>query len=289
MRTFVDEFIIPSTRGTGMGYALHVNGHKPRRVNLMVSHSWDENAQQFLRDLHSHMQKHEDGIGPYIVEQLGTHQVEDGPFFRVLGFIADRFYAASDFSKRAGLSETDYKVVRFEVMKNCPVSMIRALLFQVAAWPWLLCCPRKYQHRFYKHMCHGRMLVVANEFLKDNGQGLYSRLWCVYEIAAACRLHVPVEFTNGTSEEHLFGRSASCRTARCGNPSESMNRDEEMIRHSIETNSVLQRYARSWFGPNADVYAYLDSLLRSLSSGTVHTQLHACRRKRLCGADGHYH
>jgi len=87
----------------------------------------------------------------------------------------------------------------------------------------------------------GRMLVVANEELKENGQGLYSRMWCVWEVFFARNLSMPVEFTHRNSLEHLFGAggaAASAKTARCGNPAMLMNDDEKRIREAIERGCI---------------------------------------------------
>eukprot|EP00931_Biecheleriopsis_adriatica_P088004 TRINITY_DN62403_c0_g1_i1.p1 TRINITY_DN62403_c0_g1~~TRINITY_DN62403_c0_g1_i1.p1 ORF type:complete len:520 (+),score=108.73 TRINITY_DN62403_c0_g1_i1:36-1595(+) len=85
----------------------------------------------------------------------------------------------------------------------------------------------------------GRMLVVPNEELKENGQGLYSRMWCDWEIFFAKCVDIPVEFTHRKSKEHLFGRNnnGSCE-ARCGNPALPMNEDERRIREAILSKEV---------------------------------------------------
>merc|ERR1712113_197072 len=51
----------------------------------------------------------------------------------------------------------------------------------------------------------GRMLVVPNEELRTNGQGLYSRMWCVWEVFVAKTMRVKIEITDRSSSEHLFG------------------------------------------------------------------------------------
>jgi len=87
----------------------------------------------------------------------------------------------------------------------------------------------------------GRMLVVPNEELKVNGQGLYSRMWCDWEVYFAKTMRLPIEFTHRNSAEYLFGeggQATSCRDARCGNPALPMNKDEGMIREQIESGFI---------------------------------------------------
>lgn len=97
--TLVNEFIIPWTRGTGVGYALLVNGAQAQEVNIMVSHAWSENAEEFLETLLRStaasdvlfvcalsIYQAQDDAGPSIIEQLGS-DAEDSPFHRVLAHI----------------------------------------------------------------------------------------------------------------------------------------------------------------------------------------------------------
>merc|ERR1712048_1223677 len=88
-----------------------------------------------------------------------------------------------------------------------------------------------------KSWFHHRMLVVSNEELKVNGQGLYSRLWCVLEVFTALLYHIPIDFTCRSSHEHLFGfdSTRSVREARCGDACcKHRNNDEMCIRSHIE-------------------------------------------------------
>ncbi|CAL1141566.1 unnamed protein product [Cladocopium goreaui] len=80
-----------------------------------------------------------------------------------------------------------------------------------------------------------RLLVVPNEELKTNGQGLYSRLWCIWEIKVAADAGLPIIILpDRSSDEHLLGKSIiSSRNARCGNPFCPMNKDELLIRAAI--------------------------------------------------------
>jgi len=81
-----------------------------------------------------------------------------------------------------------------------------------------------------------RLLVVPNEELLKNGQGLYSRLWCDWEIRVAVGEGLPINITSRNKKDYLLGESVSSRHARCGNPSLPINDDEKNIREAIEQN-----------------------------------------------------
>mmetsp|Transcript_136717 Transcript_136717/g.381009 ORF Transcript_136717/g.381009 Transcript_136717/m.381009 type:complete len:683 (+) Transcript_136717:55-2103(+) len=102
MRELVSQYVKPLTAGTGVGYALLVNREHPKEVTIMISHSWNENAEEFLESLERTIHKddvmficalslfqNEDGSGPNIAEQLGS-AAEESPFYRVLQRIRDR-------------------------------------------------------------------------------------------------------------------------------------------------------------------------------------------------------
>jgi len=80
-----------------------------------------------------------------------------------------------------------------------------------------------------------RMLVIPNEVLRKNGQGLYSRLWCDWEIKVAADAGLPIHVPVRNTVDHLLGREGrSSAHARCGNPDLPMNKDEVLIREAIE-------------------------------------------------------
>jgi len=98
IRDFVAKFVIPATRGKGMGMALMVNSTHPLEVDTMISHSWEENARQFFEDIDGVVKDGEtvficflalyqpapnDIVGPSISDQLGD-DINNGPFFEVL-------------------------------------------------------------------------------------------------------------------------------------------------------------------------------------------------------------
>jgi len=92
----VSDFLVPWTRGTGVGYALTENHSNPKEVNVMVSHAWSENAEELLETLGRSTTSRdvlfiaalslyhaEDGSGPSLRQQLGK-EPEESPFYRVL-------------------------------------------------------------------------------------------------------------------------------------------------------------------------------------------------------------
>ena len=101
MTQLVKYYIGPWTAGTGVGYALLAN-HKElasgtaREIDVMASHAWNENAEQFFSSLERTLAEddvmyicalsnyqHDDGYGPSIAQQLGS-KAQDSPFYKVL-------------------------------------------------------------------------------------------------------------------------------------------------------------------------------------------------------------
>lgn len=94
--TLVSDFVVPWTQGRGLGFALLINQEEPKEVNLMVSHAWSENAEEFLEVLVRATSDTDvmficalsifqagDGSGPSLQEQIGS-KAQDSPLFRVL-------------------------------------------------------------------------------------------------------------------------------------------------------------------------------------------------------------
>lgn len=86
-----------------------------------------------------------------------------------------------------------------------------------------------------------RLLVIPNKALEENGQGLYSRLWCDFEIKMAADAGIPIHIPVRNTVEHLLGRAGnSSQFARCGDPTLPMNKDEMLIRKAIETKPPVE-------------------------------------------------
>jgi len=89
MHEFNETFIKPWTRGSGCGYSLLVNSKEPLTAQIMVSHTWGEDVDNFVEAIMLWFKMHglsldlpvwvcsvglyqcEDGAGPSIKEQLG--------------------------------------------------------------------------------------------------------------------------------------------------------------------------------------------------------------------------
>jgi len=248
----VRDFIVPWTAGTGLGYALLVNEAEPKEVNVMISHCFSENAEEFLeatlratddRDVVyicalANYQA-EDGCGPTITEQLGRHPTQS-PFWRVLAHIASEGAKAGlPWRWRSVLLRLPTFIFLSFVMLACSPQWSASVDF-VEWFEWG--APLHSAHsRYYAFvvMCFsvgsiaalavrlttrrlypGRMVVVPN-----NNEDVYSRLWCVYEIFVARTLGVAVTVAPTLA---TAGRGSS-RDARCSNLE-----DDQRIRREIE-------------------------------------------------------
>lgn len=83
----------------------------------------------------------------------------------------------------------------------------------------------------YNPACQ-RMLIVPNEELKGDGGGLYSRLWCDWEIKCAADAGIPIHIIpKRDTIQHLLGKYGnSSRDAKCGT-----QKDEDNIKKAIES------------------------------------------------------
>lgn len=238
------------TRGTGMGVALLLNRRCPQKVNLMVSHSWEENAGRFFDDLLAHMRpdevafvcflalyQAEDGMGPYIIQQLGTESIEESPFMRVMISMANPCRRA--WLKNHLQGHSFWNTARLAIgglrVAATAISNIRAIKQYYRTAPDNAAASLRNVEQLF---ARGRMLVVPNEELRESGQGLYSRLWCVFEVCCATQLGLPIYFTDRSGPEYLYGMDAlnsGSKYARCGDPAEPPNNDERRIRAAIES------------------------------------------------------
>jgi hypothetical protein len=96
----------------------------------------------------------------------------------------------------------------------------------------------------YVALQDGSQFVVPNETLKDNGQGLYSRLWCAWEIYNCIICGVPLHFhpPSKRTEPYLFGSidiaRFSAADGHCGPPSQWGGKDEIAIKAAIQSGAV---------------------------------------------------
>lgn len=102
VRDMVRNHILPRTAGKGVGYALKINHQSPLEVEVLVSHSWNENAEEFVETLERTVRpdevlfvcafaiyQNEDDAGPTVSEQIGA-SMNESPFGRVLKHIQGR-------------------------------------------------------------------------------------------------------------------------------------------------------------------------------------------------------
>jgi len=102
VRDMVKNHILPRTAGTGLGYALKINQESPLEVDVLVSHSWNENAEEFVETLERTVDadevlfvcafaiyQNEDGAGPTVSQQIGA-SMNSSPFGRVLKNIQEQ-------------------------------------------------------------------------------------------------------------------------------------------------------------------------------------------------------
>lgn len=102
MEQLVTEYIVPKTRGSGLGYALWKNREKPKEANVVVTYAWSHNAENcletILRSTYSTdvlfmsalaLYQAQDSAGPGIEEQLGGCP-SVGPFHQTLSHIAEK-------------------------------------------------------------------------------------------------------------------------------------------------------------------------------------------------------
>lgn len=109
------QYIAPATKGTGLGYALWTNRSSPKEVNVVVTHSRHQNAEEFLETVLRStyagdvlfisalaLYQAQDSAGPSIKDQLGDGVLE-GPWHQVLQHIASRGASSGKCWRRQGL------------------------------------------------------------------------------------------------------------------------------------------------------------------------------------------
>eukprot|EP00929_Paragymnodinium_shiwhaense_P000318 TRINITY_DN100561_c0_g1_i1.p1 TRINITY_DN100561_c0_g1~~TRINITY_DN100561_c0_g1_i1.p1 ORF type:complete len:677 (-),score=81.22 TRINITY_DN100561_c0_g1_i1:212-2242(-) len=130
-----------------------------------------------------------------------------------------------------------------------------------------------------------RMLVVPNETLKRNGEGLYSRLWCDWEIKVAADLGLPIFIVRKycCNKNYLISSGGSIN-ARCGLKTRPMNNDEKRIRKaiiSLPTQTV--KFQAIWLFVFTCCTAFTPTILFNIFRGSSSEAKHAAYKAWLCG------
>lgn len=257
MYTFVNDFVIPWTQGTGISYALHMNQDDPKEVNVLVSHAWGENVEDFFETLLRSTEdsdvlfvcalslyQADDAAGPSIEEQLGHHPFES-PFRQILTNIRLRGRSAGWRSRWHSWLSVLWVFLAYLALVIALLPIIVwdcvPLATRCAAWdekrkwywralpvwpawtllPLLLLGSAVAARLWFPRVTYsGRMLVVPNHQVD-----IYSRLWCVYEIFVAKSLGIKVKLATTMA---MAGRVSS-KHATC-----SRAEDDARIRQEIE-------------------------------------------------------
>lgn len=258
VRTLVDDYVKPKTAGKGVGYAVLTGPDEVTEVTIMVSHSWNEPAEEFLETLERTAEEHdvlficavslfqnEDGSGPSVSEQLGD-TAEANPFYQVLDQLSRRGQDAGRWwmprYSRFGLS---LNMVVFAILLLWLPLVLQWRIYTLSGivrWTgseWLeegnaissrffiitaACATMVAFLLFFfpdiAPIYCGRMVAVPN--CEDD---LYGRLWVVYEMFVALQngIHVQLAPTMASAGE------GSCKEAKCSSPD-----DEARIRNEIQ-------------------------------------------------------
>eukprot|EP00930_Biecheleria_cincta_P058084 TRINITY_DN43936_c0_g1_i1.p1 TRINITY_DN43936_c0_g1~~TRINITY_DN43936_c0_g1_i1.p1 ORF type:complete len:678 (-),score=77.11 TRINITY_DN43936_c0_g1_i1:26-2059(-) len=277
----VSEYVKPKTQGTGIGYALLVNASEPKEVVSMVSHAWQENAIDFCQTLARSVDldeplficafslyQCEDGIGPSISQQLGSHP-EENPFRRVLNHIQEkgkRTEADSGCWRRrttlawlpwslAMLSLTCYfapilsqgciPMHGFCALGSCEPLMTWLPIY---VWTWkfsplqgaMLACVRTGQVMGACSLAswliikclerRGTIYKGRMVAVPNHNEEMYSRLWCVFEMFVAHAFGVPVKLANTLAPVGI----ANSRNAKCSKVEDKRRIDSEIEAYGLE-------------------------------------------------------
>mmetsp|Transcript_81892 Transcript_81892/g.210980 ORF Transcript_81892/g.210980 Transcript_81892/m.210980 type:complete len:603 (-) Transcript_81892:94-1902(-) len=266
VRTLVEQYIIPKTRGHGIGYALMVNQDEPKEVSVMVSHSWNENFEEFVDVLERTVHQDEilficalaiyqcgDGAGPNVEEQIGDDPHES-PFVRTLSNIRRKGKLAGClWSPRGLLRQIPWRCMQMMILlhvasiitcgglpmyrreKNLAAHMdteTRSWSFTEAPDSCVVILPC-----VSASLACTLLATIALRFTKvyegrmvavpNRQDDLYSRLWCVYEMFVATQLGIHVQLARTLAA----AGKCSCRDAVCSNESDKRRIFAEIERY----------------------------------------------------------
>lgn len=221
--SLVADFIVPWTVGHGVGYALLLNHDNPQRINVMVSHAFSENAEEFLEAvLRATVSgevlyicalanyQAEDGVGPSIADQLGDDIVKS-PFFSVISALAHhgRVHGGCSWWLRHCILRLPIVLFLISALIPAALAIVSPKLFgtdtetlannqddfdfkYTVGVSVFICFSiiALLLHVVLRHcspIYPGRLLIVPNR-----NSDIYERLWCVYELyhARQSGLHI---------------------------------------------------------------------------------------------------
>jgi len=262
VRKLVEDHVKPMTAGTGMGYALLRGPDSVREISIMVSHSWNEPAEEFLEALERTVRTDDvlficalsifqngDGSGPSIQEQIGDDS-QESPFFLVLDQIAQR---GAEFGWRWLPRLHQYRVsaclMSFAlILQWLPLALCDVVyafsgvfvwedstgLWQRTGWsPFCALVPGLSLIAFLVACAWAVLRIVGIKLfyegrmvaVPNTEDDMYSRLWCVYEMHIALNKGIHVQ---------LAPTMASAGTRACEQATCSSASDEDRIRNEIE-------------------------------------------------------
>jgi len=216
MSTLVQDYIIPVTKGKGVGYALLANAEDPQEVNVMISHAWQENAEEFVEHLERTVAADDvmficalalyqcgDEHGPSILEQLGCNASES-PFRKVLEHIKMRGEACGWTWRHRYLLRAASYFIFVGVL-----TAIAALTLHLGCVPQPdgLCVRQPTWQEAHSPEFQGMFAVVITQTPGD-----YAHAWPMLEVAMALALFVEV-VTRGRRFYH--GRMVVCPNINC--------------------------------------------------------------------------
>jgi len=239
VRVFNEKFIKPICRRTGMSVALTMNQHAPKPISVMISHGWDENAKHFFEDL----------LGSSACTVARGRSV--------------RFARWGSTTQHGGASPGDCaaSLLEHEVAYICLLCNPQGEGHQVKAMLGSQVDSLPFTEVIWSDHCR-RMLVAPCDELKEQLVGLYSRLWCIWEVKVAVDRGIPIHFTHridaadlSTKRAYLLGSPGrSSKDARCGSSS-----DTSMIRAAIESKSLPCLHVTILaFSASAAFYGYIN-------------------------------
>ncbi|CAJ1330137.1 unnamed protein product [Effrenium voratum] len=207
MRDMVDKSITPTTRGTGLGYALKLNFQEPRVANIMVSHAWDELYSHFMNAIHCFVRKSmSEGAAweanGYWVCATAIYQAEDVPELTI--------------EKQLG---PDPRCGPFAAVLRQASTMVACITEACSIYSRMWCVFELFMAK-----------ELAIPVFQANGDEIHSG-----SVSTGSEFESPVV--------DAFGRQClqpvNSKAARCGPPlvggkPTPMNKDERMIREAIE-------------------------------------------------------